>query len=376
MNSQIHIVGMQASSKPVEDQIRKLFENREGFKASLPKEVLDKVRIIKNKCYQAEQEEYTKFGGSLDNSWRKSNNNSKNSSPITTPRPSNGVPLAFRSGKSTEGSGNVWGNNSKGSTQSSFPSTPKKEEGKKEPYQPSGYNRYVSKFSRSDNMDNQILNNLILSKLNRFSTKNYSEIKSFIQQVLDSDDKEFLKAFLLLVFKKAASEISYCPLYAKLLSELQKGYKSLHDEMMELYYKYIEIFKEVGDESNDESMQQMHSKEYRLGYSQFLAELTSLHVLTLDDLMKIYDILLMQTQLLSEKKENNSVVEDCIECLYRITTPFSTKENKQLSEMRDTIALKYRPMLQELIDNQKQKYPGLSKKAQFRIMDVQDFFPS
>ncbi len=376
MNSQIHIVGMQASSKPVEDQIRKLFENREGFKASLSKEVLDKVRIIKNKCYQAEQEEYNKFGGSLDNSWRKSNTNSKNSSPITTPKPNNNVPLAFRSGKSMEGSGNVWGNNSKGTSPSSFPSTPKKEEGKKEPYQPSGYNRYVSRFSRSDNMDSQILNNLILSKLNRFSTKNYSEIKSFIQQVLDSDDKEFLKAFLLLVFKKAASEISYCPLYAKLLSELQKGYKSLHDEMMDLYYKYIEIFKEVGDVSSDESIQQMHSKEYRLGYSQFLAELTSLQVLTLDDLMKIYDILIAQVQILSEKKENHSVVEDCIECLYRITTPFSTKENKELIEMRDKIAFTYRPLLQELLENQKQKYPGLSKKAQFRIMDIQDFFPS
>lgn len=375
MNSQIHIVGMQASSKPVEDQIRKLFENREGFKASLPKEVLDKVRIVKNKCYQAEQEEYTKFGASMDNSWRKSNTNSKTSSPATTPKPNqNSVPMAFRSGKSTDGNGNVWGGSSRGSMGTN-PPVQKREEGKKEPYQPSGYNRYVSRFSRSDNMDNQILNNLILSKLNRFSTKNYSEIKSFIQQVLDSDDKEFLKAFLLLVFKKAASEISYCPLYAKLLSELQKGYKSLHTEMMELYYKYIEIFKEVGDESSDESIQQMHSKEYRLGYSQFLAELTSLQVLTLDDLMKIYDILIGQVQLLSEKKENHSVVEDCIECLYRITTPFSTKENKQLTEMRDKIALTYRPLLQELIDNQKQKYPGLSKKAQFRIMDIQDFFP-
>ena len=373
MNSQIHIVGMQASSKPVEDQIRRLFEHRESFKASLPKEVLDKVRIVKNKCYEAEQQEYNKFGGSIDNSWRKSNNTSKTSSPMSTPKPGTSTSIAFRSGKPADGNTNVWGS-PKGTNQSTTPKP--REEGKKEGYQPSGYNRYVSRFSRSDNMDNQILNNLILSKLNRFSTKNYSEIKSFIQQVLDSDDKEFLKAFLLLVFKKAASEISYCPLYAKLLSELQKGYKSLHDEMMELYYKYIEIFKEVSDAAADDSIVQMHSKEYRLGYSQFLAELTSLHVLSLDDLMKIYEIILAQVQILCVKKENNSVVEDCIECLYRITTPFSTKENKQLSDMRDKIACAFKPTLQELIDNQKQKYPGLSKKAQFRIMDIQDFFPA
>ena len=59
MNSQIHIVGMQASSKPVEDQIRKLFEHRESFKASMSKEVLDILK--KDKGYLVWMYEKFKF---------------------------------------------------------------------------------------------------------------------------------------------------------------------------------------------------------------------------------------------------------------------------------------------------------------------------
>ena len=54
-----------------------------------------------------------------------------------------------------------------------------------------------------------------------------------------------------LVFEKAASEEIYCPLYAKLLSELSSHYPVLLTEMTNLYSQYMRIFEEVSDGTNE-----------------------------------------------------------------------------------------------------------------------------
>jgi len=84
-----------------------------------------------------------------------------------------------------------------------------------------GHQRYVSRFKNSTTpVEERILNQVILNKLNKFSEVNYEEIKQFLKQILDSDDTVFLKEFMQLVFRKAASEPVFCPLYAQLICEL------------------------------------------------------------------------------------------------------------------------------------------------------------
>lgn len=76
--------------------------------------------------------------------------------------------------------------------------------------------KYQSKFKNSNQpVDDKILNNIILSKLNKFSAKTYTEVRDFLYQILGSgepDLQEMIPHFMRLVFRKAASEEIFCPL--------------------------------------------------------------------------------------------------------------------------------------------------------------------
>ena len=146
--------------------------------------------------------------------------------------------------------------------------------------QPITPSRYVSRFHNgSKTGDDQILNTVILNKLNVFSVKTYDDVKQFLLQILGSDQKEFIREFTWLVFRKAAAEDKFCGLFAKLLSEIQKEYPVILEEMRNLHTTYLDIW-DVSDKTTNVD------RRCRLGYSQFLAELTALGVLE-SDTMKV-----------------------------------------------------------------------------------------
>ena len=100
-----------------------------------------------------------------------------------------------------------------------------------------------------------------------------------------------MKDFIQLVFKKATSEEIFCPLYAKLLAESSQKYPIILDEMNKLHENYTSIFNEEDDnESNDYQtfVSKNVEKKYRLGYSQFLSELTLLQILPPEKLKTIF----------------------------------------------------------------------------------------
>ena len=103
--------------------------------------------------------------------------------------------------------------------------------------------KYVSKYKNSEaQVKDTILNTIILSKLNKFSTSTYEEIRDFLYQILGSsgtkESEEFVKEFMNLVFKKAASEEIFCPLYAKLLGEISEKFPIILVEMNKLHENY------------------------------------------------------------------------------------------------------------------------------------------
>ena len=151
--------------------------------------------------------------------------------------------------------------------------------------------KYVSKFKKSsEKVEDTILNTILLGKLNKFSQPNYNEIKEFITHIIDSGQTEMIKCFMKLVFEKAASEEVFCPLYAKLLSELSIQYPVLLTEMANLYTQYMEIFDEVTEDITSETYNELCKrnveKKYRRGYSQFLAELIKHDVIDAETFMK------------------------------------------------------------------------------------------
>jgi len=249
--------------------------------------------------------------------------------------------------------------------------------------------KYVSKFKRvTDKVEDTILNTILLGKLNKFSASNYEEIKEFITQIIDSGQNEMITCFMKLLFEKAASEEIFCPLYAKLLSELSAQYPVLLQEMAGLYSHYMNIFIEVSDEpdkNHQEFCQRNVEKKYRRGYSQFLAELIKHNVIDTD--IFVLTILKIVEQIELNQCNSNSVklVEEYADCLMRIMKAIQSEMMKYESDekqeeddnsakvslirttLKDNVAVRIQPLTIRSADA-----VGISNKARFTFMDIHD----
>ena len=194
--------------------------------------------------------------------------------------------------------------------------------------------KYVSRFQNSEkSMDSQILNTIILGKLNKFSPQNYDEIKEFLEQILDSGQTDLLKDFMKLVFEKAATEPIFCALYARLLGELSTNYSILINEMEFLYNTFIHIFDEISEESSktyNELVDANNEKTYRLGYSQFLTELMPYSVVKPEFLLKVIQAILDNSLKIVRQPNNIRLVEEYSDCLVRILKSIIRTKNVEL----------------------------------------------
>ena len=238
--------------------------------------------------------------------------------------------------------------------------------------------KYVSKFTNSETpVEDKILNQIIMNKLNKFSLTNYVEVKEFLEQILDNNETEFLHNFIQLVFKKAANEPTFCPLYAKLVSELSAKYSFFKKELYDIYTKYIDIFEDIPEEkssSYEQYVQQNRDKIQRHGYSRFLGELTSMGVLELDQLKGLYIKLIEQLKVAAAKgDEKQQLVEEFVDCLVCMTKAFQ-KDTEGLVHIRKHLSEACEPLLEDILSNRTSLYPGLSKKGSFAIMDCLDIF--
>lgn len=254
------------------------------------------------------------------------------------------------------------------------------------PYSPmpasGGYSpsRYKSKFqSSTQQVDDKILNNIILSKLNKFSGNTYIEVRDFLYQILGSGEPdlgEMVRQFMLMVFKKAASEELYCALYAKLLAEISSRYTVILEEMMKLQENYLDIFDEVvevveGQDNYDVFVEKNKTKRYRLGYSQFLAELAALEILDLSNLEKTFQKLTDLMLKYAAVPDKRVLVEEYADCLVRMSKVLKKKSSAFFISARMSLLTISKTTVDTLI-SKKELYPSLSPKARFILMDVKD----
>ena len=242
--------------------------------------------------------------------------------------------------------------------------------------------KYVSKFKKSsEKVEDTILNTILLGKLNKFSQPNYNEIKEFITHIIDSGQTEMIKCFMKLVFEKAASEEVFCPLYAKLLSELSIQYPVLLTEMANLYTQYMEIFDEVTEDITSETYNELCKrnveKKYRRGYSQFLAELIKHDVIDAETFMKSITKIISQVEANRTRSDSIKLNEEFADCLMKIMKAIwsdvvagsdDESENK-IRDIRTTlkeeIARRIQPLSVRTIEA-----VGLSNKARFTFLDI------
>jgi len=238
--------------------------------------------------------------------------------------------------------------------------------------------KYQSKFKNSTQpVDDKILNNIILSKLNKFSPKTYNEIRDFLYQILGSgepDLQQMIRDFMKLVFRKAAIEEIFCPLYAKLLCEISVRYTVILQEMNSLQSNYLLIFDDVHEStSNDynEFVESQKNKQYRLGYSQFLAELTGLEILDLDLLNSTFQKILKNMLAIGLKEDKKTLMDEYCDCLSRMAKVLKKKNGKFFVAARQTVYQSNKDTLNEFIQNF-QNYPSETTKTRFILMDIKD----
>ena len=236
--------------------------------------------------------------------------------------------------------------------------------------------KYQSKFKNSSSpVEDTILNTIILNKLNKFSLSTYKEIKEFLYQILDSGQVDFIKDFMNLVFKKAASEEIFCGLYAKLLSELRVTYPVITKEMEQLFESYLIIFEEIDESKNDDYklfVERNIEKKYRLGYSQFLAELTMLEAVDLESLKKTFKILIENIETLGKTSLRGNEIQESCDCLLRMSRVLDKRNGIFFIKTRKMLYEMIQENLEQILNSDKSAYSGITPKARFALMDIQD----
>ena len=244
--------------------------------------------------------------------------------------------------------------------------------------------KYVSKFKCADQqVEDKILNTIILSKLNKFSESTYGEIRDFLHQILgssnqiESSDKdtieEFVKEFMNLVFKKAASEEIFCPLYAKLLGEISKQYPIILDEMNKLHENYLNIFEEEEiSDSYDTFVERNREKKYRQGYSQFLSELIVYKILCVDKIVVIVQKIIEQLMIQGKLDDKITLNDQYIDCLLRITKVLYKKDEDFFVNIRKSLFNIVDKSLKDILEN-KILYKSISTKSRFLLLNIIDY---
>lgn len=235
----------------------------------------------------------------------------------------------------------------------------------------------IAKFSSSairanTNVEDRILSK-VKGKINKIGPHTYDATKAFMQQILDSDNTEFLDDFMKYIFQKAATESAFCPLYARLLHELADEFTHLRTVMMSLFRDYITVFTEVesspdvGSENYKVFLEAQERKKFRRGYSQFVGELVKYGEANSDDFAQ----LMRQIVSVLDTKHSDSsatlLCEEYIDCLANMCESASgilrsADWSVEIKTRTKTLSLKSRPDV-----------PGFTNKARFALMDLVEF---
>ena len=231
--------------------------------------------------------------------------------------------------------------------------------------------KYVSKFKSAEKDIDPVLL-IIQDKLNRFSVSNYAEIHDFLCQIMDSGRTDFLKSFMKLVFDKATMEETFCPTYVKLLSELSSKYAVLTTEMVNRYKEYIAIFSDVSESPVAGGVIEAATvKKYRLGYSQFLAEMIKYNILDAELFLSTIQTIVETLPKVAASSDSRKLFEEYANCLMRILKGIQGQTTPLAIALKTALKEQYSLLLDPLT-KKNSDLPSLSDRGRFTIMDILD----
>lgn len=212
----------------------------------------------------------------------------------------------------------------------------------------------------------------IKGKINKIGHSTYDATKAFMQQILSGDETEFLDEFMKFVFEKAATEASYCALYARLLHELADEFAHIRVVMNRLFTDYLAIFTEVnvtpevGTSDYIVFVEAQARKKFRRGYSQFVAELVKLGEADKEAFGRLVQQIVEVLEILYKSSDNSLLCEEYIDCLNNMclnasAIMVSASWSRGVLDRITALAKKPKP-----------EVPGLTNKARFALMDLVD----
>ena len=231
--------------------------------------------------------------------------------------------------------------------------------------------KYVSHFKQSESTKDAVLL-IIIDKLNKFAPINYIEIHDFLCQILDSGQTSFLKEFMKIVFQKATKEELFCPHYVRLLCELSAKYKTLLTEMVLRYKEYSHVFEDISEMTSDSYatlIETNSDKNYRRGYSQFLAELVKYNVLEVDLFVETLQNIIGAIPVVARVESGKMTLEEYIDCLLRILKAIQTEKSGLALSLRKILKERFVSVLEPMTVKDPLNV-GLTPKGRFGIVDI------
>lgn len=212
----------------------------------------------------------------------------------------------------------------------------------------------------------------IRDKMNKFSPLTYDATKSWLSQLLNSGETDFLTDFITLVFEKAAAEQPFCALYARLITELRAGFPHLGTELQRIFGEFMGIFVEAAEEPDVSAAEYKafvalrERRRFRRGYAAFVGEVAKLGVLTADDAVRTCDVLLDQLMIHKQVAEAGVLCEEYADCL--------TTLMRSCKELLKPVVTPLLAKVREAMN--REGSPSLTNKARFALMDIGDMFAS
>ena len=219
-------------------------------------------------------------------------------------------------------------------------------------------------------------------KLNRMGFSNYDATKSSMQQMMSSDNLEFLDEIMDFMFQKAATNSAICSLYAKLIHELADEFSHFRTVVVKLFREYTDIFhtsesKTSSDASaSGETKQEVYNKlvekkareKYRRGYSQFVGELTKIGEIDVEGFAVLLQTIVEALEVFHVNPDQDKLIcEEYIDCLNSMCTAASGL----LVSSAWSAPLKSR--IQAMAAKPRTELVGFSIKARFALMNLSDF---
>ncbi len=210
----------------------------------------------------------------------------------------------------------------------------------------------------------------VKGKINKIGPSTFEATKAFMQQILDGDETDFLDEFMKFVFQKAATESTFCPLYARLLHELADEFGHLRTVMVKLFNDYTAIFTEVesapdvGTADYRAFVEAQERKKFRRGYSQFVAELVKLGEADKSAFQTLINQILCVLESSYNNPDRTLMCEEYVDCLTHMCYSASTL-------LRDNTTIQ--PRVSALTKRPRSETPGLTNKGRFALMDLVDF---